>query len=234
MDATELTLRRLGLPTCPWEFPPVDRADVSGLVVVGGDLEPETLVTAYCSGLFPMPIGRRRRLGWWSPDPRGILPVDGLIVSRSLRRSRRRYEIRVDTAFRETMLKCGDPRRPFGWITRGIVESYERLHLLGAAHSVEAWSDEGELVGGLYGVSLGGLFAGESMFHTAPDASKVALMALVDLLGTTTHPLLDVQWTTPHLVSLGATEIGRRDYLDRLAVALDQPVPTFTPGPREV
>ena len=99
MDATELTLRWLGLPTCPGESPPVDRAALSGLVGVGGDLEPETLVTAYCTGIFPMPIGRRRRLGWWSPDPRGIIPVDGLVVSRSLRRSRRRYEIRVDTAW---------------------------------------------------------------------------------------------------------------------------------------
>ena len=236
MNAADRLIARLGLPACRWEFPAPERADASGLVVVGGDLEPETLITAYASGLFPMPVGRRRRLGWWSPDPRGVLPLDGVVVSRSLRRSRRRYEVRVDTAFTETMLRCGDPRRPHGWITPEFVDAYTEMHRLGIAHSVETWSPEGELVGGLYGISIGGLFAGESMFHAATDASKVALLALVDLLtegaeGQDELCLLDVQWTTPHLVSLGAVEIARPSYLAALARALERPTPTFSSGP---
>jgi leucyl/phenylalanyl-tRNA--protein transferase len=228
--ATEEHLARLHLPPCRWAFPPPAHADPSGLVVVGGDLAPETLVTAYTSGLFPMPVGRRRRIGWWSPEPRGILPVDALRVSRSLRRSTRRYEVRVDTEFTQTMTRCGDPRRPHGWITPDFIAAYSRLHDLGVAHSIECWSPDGELVGGLYGISLGGLFAGESMFHAAPDASKVALVALVELLGTEATTLLDIQWLTPHLASLGAIEVGRDSYLAALAVALRQPTPTFTPG----
>jgi leucyl/phenylalanyl-tRNA--protein transferase len=218
-------LTRLGLPPCRWEFPAPTSADPSGLVVVGGDLAPETLVTAYCGGLFPMPVGRRRRLGWWSPDPRGVLPLDGLRVSRSLRRSLRRYEIRVDTAFTETMRRCADPRRPHGWITPDFVAAYRRLHELGVAHSVETWSPGGELVGGLYGVSIGAFFAGESMFHAEPDASKVALVALTDLLATGEDVLLDVQWVTPHLASLGAVEVRRADYLSMLPAAINRTAP---------
>jgi len=230
MGATEEHLVRLGLPPCRWAFPPAERADDSGLVVVGGDLAPETLITAYTQGLFPMPVGRRRRLGWWSPDPRGIIPMDGLRISRSLRRSLRRYDIRVDTAFADTMSRCGDPRRPHGWITPEFIDAYTRLHQMGVAHSIEAWTDDGELVGGLYGVSIGGLFAGESMFHHAPDASKVALVTLVDILGRTPDALLDVQWLTPHLASLGAIEVSRRDYLTRLRRALGSSTPEFDRG----
>lgn len=222
MDSARRHLERLRLPPCRWAFPPAATADASGLVVVGGDLAAETLVTAYCSGLFPMPLGRRRRLGWWSPDPRAVIPLEGLVVSRSLRRSARRYEVRVDTAFAETMRRCGDPRRPHGWITPEFVDAYERLHRLGVAHSVETWRDD-ELVGGLYGVSIGGLFAGESMFHAATDASKVALVALVERLVERGATVLDVQWLTPHLASLGAIEISRERYLARVeaAIALD-------------
>ncbi|MFN8049842.1 MAG: leucyl/phenylalanyl-tRNA--protein transferase [Acidimicrobiales bacterium] len=227
LGAAAAHLAELGLPPCRWEFPSATTADPSGLVVVGGDLAPETLVTAYCSGLFPMPVGRKRRLGWWSPDPRGVLPLPRLRVSRSLRRSLRRFEIRIDTSFVEVMRRCGDPRRPHGWITEGFVDAYERLHHLGLAHSVETWSDDGELVGGLYGVSIGGLFAGESMFHTAPDASKVALVALAEVLEQAPGAVLDVQWLTPHLASLGAVEISRRDYLDALPGALALPAPVF-------
>jgi len=226
----EAVVARLGLPPCPWQFPPPDVADETGLVVVGGDLDPSTLITAYASGLFPMPVGRRRRLGWWSPDPRGILPVDGLRISRSLRRSLRRYEVRVDTVFSETMARCGDPRRPHGWITPEFVDAYSTMSALGLAHSVECW-EEDRLVGGLYGISIGGLFAGESMFHIAPDASKVALVALVELLGSHNVPLLDVQWLTPHLASLGAVEIRRNTYLSQVRQALVLPQPKFTPGP---
>jgi len=169
--------------------------------------------------MFPMPV-RRRRLGWFSPQRRGILPLDGLVVSRSLRRSLRRYEVRVDTAFEPVMTACAVLPRPHGWITPEFLAAYTRLHDLGLAHSVEAW-DRDELVGGLYGVAIGGLFAGESMFHTATDASKVALVHLVDRLAAVHGALLDVQWRTPHLASLGVIEVSRQAYLARLEVALD-------------
>ena len=211
-------------PPSPWEMPDPERADEAGIVAVGADLEAGTLLAAYRAGLFPMPV-RRRTLAWWSPDPRGILPLDGLRVSRSLRRSCARYEVRVDTAFDAVIAACADPRREHGWIDDRIAEAYRRLHRLGWAHSVEAWTPEGELAGGLYGVAIGGLFAGESMFHHRPDASKVALVHLVDLLLDGGASLLDVQWTTDHLRSLGAVDIARSEYLDRLADALTRPLP---------
>jgi len=204
-----------------WQLPSPHDADRHGLVGVGADLEPGTLLAAYRAGLFPMPM-RKKVVGWWSPDPRGIIPLDGLRVSRSLRRSCRRYEVRMDTAFREVVVRCGDPQRPHGWITPSFVEAYTKLHHLGWAHSVETYLD-GSLVGGLYGVRIGGLFAGESMFHSARDASKVALVALVEHLRSTGAVLLDVQWTTEHLVSLGAVDIPRAEYLLRLADALAVP-----------
>jgi leucyl/phenylalanyl-tRNA--protein transferase len=222
-------------PPCPWAFPPVEVANDEGLVCIGGDLEPGTVLAAYRNGLFPMPIpagrGRRRRdetvLGWWSPDPRGVLPLDGLHVSRSLRKSVTRFEVRVDTAFERVVLACGDPSRPHGWISTDIVAAYVELHRLGWAHSVETWR-EGELVGGLYGLGIGGFFAGESMFHTATDASKVALVALVERLRAGGATLLDVQWCTEHLASLGAGELSRPAYLDALAVALAGPTIAWT------
>lgn len=168
-----------------------------------------------------MPLGRRR-LGWFSPDPRGVIPLDGLRVSRSLRRSLKRYEIRMNTDFDTVIGTCAALPRRHGWITSGIEAAYGRLHRLGVAHSVEAW-DGDRLVGGLYGVGLGGLFAGESMFHTALDASKVALVALVDRLNDIGATLLDIQWVTPHLASLGAINIPRGAYLQRLADALEVP-----------
>ena len=170
-----------------------------------------------------MPIGRRR-LGWWSPPRRGILPIDGLIQSRSLRRSVRRYETRVDTAFPAVIERCASTPRPHGWISREIITAYLRLHELGIAHSVESW-DGRRLVGGLYGVSIGGLFAGESMFHDATDASKVALVRLVSELEGVPGALLDVQWTTPHLVSLGAIDVSAAEYRRRLDLALAAPTP---------
>ena len=206
-------------------MPDPELADDSGVVGIGADLEPGTVLAAYRSGLFPMPV-RRRAVGWWSPDPRGVIPLDGLRVTRSLRRSCRRYEVRVDTAFDEVIAACGDPRRPHGWIDPSIVAAYRRLHGLGWVHSVEAWTPEGELAGGLYGVAIGGLFAGESMFSHRPDASKVALVHLVDLLRAGGSVLLDVQWTTDHLVSLGAIDVPRPDYLARLAAAIDLPQTT--------
>ena len=182
-------------PPCRWRLPPPELADDDGIAGIGADLEPGTLLAGYRSGLFPMPLGRRS-IAWFSPDPRAILPLDGLRVSRSLRRSVRRFEVRRDTQFGEVMVRCADPRRPGGWITPNFVKAYMRLHRLGWAHSVECYDDAGELVGGLYGVRIGDFFAGESMFHTATDASKVALVALVDWLDTTGATLLDVQWMT--------------------------------------
>ena len=205
-------------PATPWQFPPPDRADVHGLVAIGADLEPGTLLAAYRQGLFPMPFSKRR-VGWWSPDPRGVLPLDGLRVSRSLRTSCARFEVRTDTSFETVMRRCGDPRRPHGWINDDFVRAYTRLHQLGWAHSVETWRD-GELVGGLYGVRIGGFFAGESMFHAATDASKVALVSLVESLRADGASLVDVQWITPHLASLGVVEVRRRDYLAMLAIAV--------------
>lgn len=208
-----------------WVLPSPERADEDGVCGIGADLEPGTILEAYRSGLFPMPI-RRRLLAWWSPDPRGVIPLDGLRISRSLRRSRRRYVVRFNTAFEAVITACADPSRPHGWIDRSVVDAYRRLHRLGWAHSVEAWTPDGELAGGLYGIAIGGFFAGESMFHRERDASKVALTALVDELNGGGASLLDVQWLTPHLETLGAVEIPRAEYLHRLGVALEQPLPS--------
>ena len=200
-----------------WQLPSPADADGHGLVGVGADLEPGTLLAAYRGGLFPMPM-RRKLIGWWSPDPRGVLPLEGVIISRSLRQSCRRFEIRVDTAFTEVMRRCGDPQRPHGWINEPFVVAYTRLHEMGWAHSIEAWRD-GELVGGLYGLLIGRFFAGESMFHSVTDASKVAVVATVEWLREAQVELFDVQWNTSHLASLGVIEIPRTEYLRRLAIA---------------
>jgi leucyl/phenylalanyl-tRNA---protein transferase len=198
------------------------------LAGVGADLEPGTLLAAYRAGLFPMGLGRHGAdpLGWWSPDPRGVLPLDGLHVSRSLRRSCRALEVRVDTAFDAVVAGCADRRRTGRWITPAIREAYSRLHDLGWAHSVEAWKD-GSLVGGLYGVAVGGLFAGESMFSALPDASKVALVGLVAMLREDggNDRLLDVQWRTDHLATLGVVDVPREEYLRLLRRALRRPLP---------
>ncbi len=202
------------------------------LLGVGADLEPGTVLAAYRAGLFPMPLSRRGAVGWWSPDPRGILPLPALRVSRSLRAACRKFEIRVDTAYDEVVRGCADPKRPGGWIRKDVVAAYRRLHDLGWVHSVEAWSvapdGRERLAGGLYGVAIGGLFAGESMFHRERDASKVALVGLVELLRADGRDrLLDVQWATEHLVSLGAVEVARPAYLTLLAEAVPLPQPTM-------
>ena len=209
-----------------WDFPSPDVADDSGLAAIGADLEPATLIHAYRSGFFPMPVSDTSLMGWWSPDPRGILELDNLHVSRSLRRSLPSFEIRVDTAFEAVIEGCGDPARPHGWITPDIRKAYLRLHRLGWVHSVEAWRDD-HLAGGLYGVNIGAFFAAESMFHTETDASKAALVGLVAILGTTTDVLLDVQWRTDHLATLGVTEISRDAYLARLGRAVEAPTPEW-------
>lgn len=206
-------------PPSRWALPSPHSADPDGIVGIGGDLEPGTLLAAYRRGLFPMPYGRKR-IVWFSPDPRAILPLDGLRVTRSLRRSTKRYTLTLDASFTDVMVRCGNPRRPGAWINAAFVEAYSRLHHLGWAHSFECWDGDGELVGGLYGVRIGGFFAGESMFHLARDASKVALIGLVDWLNETGAALLDVQWQTPHLTSMGAITVTRDDYLGRLGAAI--------------
>jgi len=198
------------------------------LVGIGADLDPGTLLMAYRAGLFPMGVGEgdNAPTGWWSPDPRGVLLPGHVRISRSLRKPLRYYDIRVDTAFSEVMAGCADPSRDGCWITPAITAAYTRLHELGWAHSVEAWRD-GELLGGLYGLALGGLFAGESMFHRATDASKCALVGLADLVFADGDPrrIIDVQWATPHLASLGVSEMPRSDYIARLERSLPLPVP---------
>ena len=212
----------------PWAFPPAHTWDPDDdLVALGADLDPGTLLAAYAAGLFPMPASSDSdELGWFSPVERGVLPLDGMRVSRSLRRSARDFEIRVDSAFDEVVAQCGRSDRPDGWITPAFAQAYGRLHRLGWAHSIETWRED-RLVGGLYGVSIGGLFAGESMFHRETDASKVALMGLVDLLrdDDADRRVLDVQWQTPHLAGLGVVRRPRAAYLEDLDRALGCPLP---------
>src|SRR3954470_23189888 len=157
----------------PWEFPLPSEWPGHDVIATGADLEPDTLIAAYRRGLFPMPLPTPRRVcAWWSPDPRGILPLERLRVTRSLRQSAKRFEVRVDTCFERVIRGCADPSRDKAWISDDIIAGYTRLHDLGWAHSVEVFDRQGDLVGGLYGVRVGGLFAGESMFHVSRDASK--------------------------------------------------------------
>ena len=216
-------------PHSQWQFPAPEFADENGLVGIGADLEPGTVLAAYRAGIFPMPFDNGPTIGWWSPDPRGILPLNALHISRSLRQSIDRYDITIDTAFDEVVRACANPDRDGAWITSAIHSAYCELHRLGWAHSIETRDrDTGELVGGLYGIHIAGLFAGESMFHTSRDASKVALVGLVTHLQKLGVVLLDVQWLTPHLASLGAEELPRTTYLSLLADALAVPVRTFS------
>jgi leucyl/phenylalanyl-tRNA--protein transferase len=199
--------------------PPDDHPD--DLWGVGADLAPGTLLAAYRLGLFPMPV--RDTIGWFSPARRGVVPLEPFTPSRTLRRARRAFEIRFDTAFAQVVEGCARPGDPASWIDGRIARAYGTLHELGWAHSVEAW-DDGGLAGGLYGVAIGGLFAAESMFHRRTDASKAAFVGLVELLrgaGDADRRLLDVQWLTPHLDSLGAVEVTRAEYRRRLSNALD-------------
>jgi leucyl/phenylalanyl-tRNA--protein transferase len=204
-----------------WQFPLPSEMPEGDLVSLGGDLQPSTLVAAYRCGIFPMEASQLPGvLAWWSPDPRGILPLDGMRVTQSLRQSARRYEIRVDTCFERVIRGCAEMPRDDGWITEKFIAAYTKLHELGWAHSVEVFDRDGQLAGGLYGVRIQGLFAGESMFHVKRDASKVAVMALVDLMRKSGMQLLDVQWHTEHLASLGAVTITRQEYFAKLGSAV--------------
>jgi leucyl/phenylalanyl-tRNA--protein transferase len=196
---------------------------LNGLVALGGDLSVPRLLLAYRSGIFPWSVDP---ITWWSPDPRGILELDGFHVSRSLARVLRQARLRVtfDQAFQAVMEACAAPAagRLSSWISPGFIEAYGALHRAGHAHSVECWL-EGELVGGVYGVQVGGLFAGESMFHRTNDASKVALHALVERLRRQGFGLFDIQMVTPHTGHLGARSISRDEYLARLQSVVQQP-----------
>lgn len=207
-------------------FPPPERAEPGGLLAVGGDLEPHRLLLAYSQGIFPW-YEEGLPILWHCPDPRTVLVPAALRVSRSLRRTLRRapFSLRLDTAFERVIRACAGTERPGQrgtWITPEMIGAYLRLHALGFAHSAEAW-DGDELVGGLYGVSLGACFFGESMFAARPDASKVAFVALVRQLERWGFELVDCQVQTPHLARFGAVAWPRERFLARLAGALDQP-----------
>lgn len=209
-------------------FPPIEAAGPDGVLFVGGSLAPDWMLEAYRRGIFPMPIkvDRRRLVAWLSPDPRGILELEGLHISRRLARRLRRGEFRftVNQAFARVVEECAAPRLSDGdcWLTLAMQNAYVTLHRLGQAHSVEVWRDR-QLAGGLFGVAIGGLFAAESMFYRTTDASKAALVYLVGRLRCRGFTLMDVQWTNAHTRSLGAIDIPRGDYLERLALAIQQP-----------
>jgi leucyl/phenylalanyl-tRNA--protein transferase len=208
-------------------FPPADTATSEGLLAVGGDLRPERLLEAYRHGIFPW-YDEDQPILWWSPDPRTVLFPDKLHISRSLKRSLRPglFNVTLDWGFRDVMQHCAGPRPQYPdggtWITAEILDAYGRLHELGYAHSVETWQ-EGRLVGGLYGVALGGAFFAESMFTHTSDASKVALVSLMRQLQTWGFRLMDCQESSPHVMALGAEAIPRRSFLDHLTAALALP-----------
>ncbi len=208
-------------------FPRAELADEEGLVGVGGDLEPERLLDAYTHGIFPWPIDDDGPLLWWSPDPRAILELDQLHVSRRLQRTLRsgRFEATIDRDFAAVIEQCATVEGRLGetWLTDDMIAAYTRLHRLGFAHSVEVWSD-GCLAGGTYGLAIAGLFAAESMFFSVRDASKIAVACLVTHLRKRGYQLLDLQQLTDHTASFGAVEISRAQYLERLAAALALPV----------
>ena len=211
------------------QFPPLEAASSDGVLMVGGSLAPDWMLDAYRRGIFPMPIKveRRRLIAWLSPDPRGILELDDLHVSRRLARRLKRgeFQFTLDRVFAAVVEGCAAPRGMDDdcWLTLAMQNAYITLHGLGHAHSVEVWQD-GWLVGGVFGVTIGGLFAGESMFHRATDASKAALVFLVQHLCRRGYSLLDVQWTNNHTRSLGAIDLPRADYIRRLNVATRQPI----------
>jgi len=233
-DAPGLAAAPKPVPPSAWMFPGPNGTDDDGVVGVGADLSPATLVDAYRRGIFPWPHPDVP-LPWFSPDPRGVIELDGLHISRSLQRTLRRcgWSTTVDAAFDEVVAGCASGRGDAGtWITATMGGAYSRLHALGWAHSLEVWDGE-RLVGGIYGVQLGGVFTGESMFHRESDASKVALVDLAARLRSAGGRLLDVQLTTGHLRSLGATDMPRGRFLEILAAARDLDVRLAT-GERPV
>lgn len=205
---------------CRWTFPSPDLwPDDDDIVAAGADLETDTLLFAYAHGMFPMFVNKRN-LAWWSPVDRGVIPLDGLRVTRSMQQSAKKFTCTVNQAFTEVMTLCGSMRTDGNWINQHFIDAYTDLHKEGHAHSVEVWNEAGDLVGGLYGVRINKFFAGESMFHIETDASKVALMYLVQLMTLDGMELLDTQWRTDHLESLGCIAIPREKYLQLLASAI--------------
>jgi leucyl/phenylalanyl-tRNA---protein transferase len=205
---------------CRWTFPsPELWPDDDDIVAAGADLETDTLLYAYAHGMFPMFVNKRN-LAWWSPVDRGVIPLDGLRVTRSMQQSAKKFTCTVNQAFTEVMTLCGSMRTDGNWINQHFIDAYTELHEEGHAHSVEVWNESGDLVGGLYGVRINKFFAGESMFHIETDASKVALMHLVQLMTLDGMELLDTQWRTDHLESLGCIAIPRENYLQLLAAAI--------------
>ena len=205
---------------CRWTFPSPDLwPDDDDIVAAGADLETDTLLYAYAHGMFPMFVNKRN-LAWWSPVDRGVIPLDGLRVTRSMQQSAKKFTCTVNQAFTEVMTLCGSMRTDGNWINQTFIDAYTDLHKEGHAHSVEVWNEAGDLVGGLYGVRINRFFAGESMFHIETDASKVALMHLVQLMTLDGMELLDTQWRTDHLESLGCIAIPREKYLQLLASAI--------------
>ena len=206
---------------CRWQFLPQAEWPDDEVVAIGADLEPDTVLFAYAHGMFPMYVDKKSRmLGWWSPLERGVIPLDGFRITRSLRSSAQQFVCTINVAFTRVMQECATARTDGNWINQEFIDAYTHLHQLGHAHSVEVWNKKGELVGGLYGLRINGLFAGESMFHRETDASKVALMHLVDLMNLDGMQLLDTQWNTDHLASLGCNSVTRGDYLALLATAI--------------
>lgn len=208
-------------------FPDPGEADADGLLAVGGDLSPQRVLTAYAQGIFPWPHGDEYPLLWFSPDPRMVLRPSELHISRSLRKTlnQGRFEVRFDTAFAAVMRACSETERSDQdgtWITDEMIAAYSQLHELGFAHSAEAWAED-ELVGGLYGISLGAAFFGESMFAARSNASKVAFVGLVQHLQNWAFHFVDCQIHTPHLAKFGATEWPRRQFLQELDQALQSP-----------
>ena len=241
-------------PADPVPWTPPDEADGEGLVGIGGDLDPAILLRAYADGVFPW-FNEGDPILWWSPDPRAVIELDGLHVSKSLARTMRKglFRVTLDRRFETVMRQCGERRDEGTWVTEAMVKSYAELHRLGHAHSLETWvpleyaiasgrlqqietlsDDTGiwALAGGVYGVAIGGLFAAESMFHYITDGSKVALASLVNHLQQRGYTLFDVQMTTDHTLSMGAKEISRKSYLRRLraATANRSIAYTATPG----
>ena len=220
-------LFRLSANPSDLRFPPVDLASPEGLLAVGGDLRPERLLEAYRHGIFPW-YDDDQPILWWSPDPRTVLFPPKLHISRSLKRSLRPgiFNVTFDTCFRDVMQHCAGPRPQYPdggtWITAEMLDAYTTLHKQGYAHSVETWQ-EGQLVGGLYGVALGGAFFAESMFTRVPDASKVALVFLVRQLHAWGFRIMDCQQSSPHVIALGAEEVSRLEFLDHIAAALTLP-----------